>query len=88
MNVPLVGTYVTHAKLPDLGTGEITIVDGERVTIRFATGERNFVYSLVKKHLQVTSDAPAPRPSKPPRAPKAATAKAAKKKKSDVPAEK
>ena len=76
MTMLLVGTCVTHAKLPELGSGEIIVLDGERMTIRFATGERNFVYTLVAKHLQVTSEAPAPRPSKPPR-PKRAPKKSA-----------
>lgn len=71
MIIPLVGSCVTHAKMPELGSGEIVVFDGERVRIRFASGERSFVYTLVEKHLNVTSEAPAPRPSKPQRAPRA-----------------
>ncbi|HTU61594.1 MAG TPA: hypothetical protein VMF89_24230 [Polyangiales bacterium] len=77
-----VGTYVTHAKLPDLGSGEIIASDGNRFSIRFASGERSFVCALTEKHLTVTTEAPAA--SKPSRAPsksrapkKAAAAKVA-----------
>jgi hypothetical protein len=73
-----VGTYVTHAKLPDLGSGEIVSTDGHRFSIRFASGERSFVCALTEKHLTVTSEAPAPtKPSRAPsksRAPKKAAA--------------
>ena len=77
-----VGTYVTHAKLPELGSGEIVASDGNRFSIRFASGERSFVCALTEKHLTVTTEAPAA--SKPSRAPsksrapkKAAAAKVA-----------
>jgi len=77
-----VGTYVTHAKLPELGSGEIVASDGNRFSIRFASGERSFVCALTEKHLTVTTEAPAA--SKPSRAPsksrapkKAAVAKVA-----------
>lgn len=68
----IVGSFVTHAKLPELGSGEIVVADGQRVSIRFASGERNFVYALVEPYLTVTAEAPVGRPSKPGRAPKAA----------------
>lgn len=73
-----VGAYVTHAKLPDLGSGEIVASDGNRFSIRFASGERSFVCALTEKHLTVTTEAPVPTkpsrsPSKP-RAPKKAAA--------------
>lgn len=55
-----IGTYVTHAKLPDLGSGEVIAMDGERLVIRFSSGERNFIYHLVEKHLNITAEAPAP----------------------------
>ena len=67
-----IGTYVTHAKLPDLGSGEVTSMDGERLVIRFSSGERNFIYHLVEKHLNVTQEAPAP--AKPSRAAKKSAA--------------
>ena len=63
---------MTHAKLPDLGSGEVTFMDGERLVIRFSSGERNFVYHLVEKHLNITQEAPAP--SKPSRAAKKSAA--------------
>ena len=62
-----VGIYVTHAKLPELGSGEIVASDGNRFSIRFASGERSFVCTLTEKHLTVTDEPPAP--SKPSRAP-------------------
>lgn len=64
MTVPRIGSYVTHAKLPELGSGEIISVSEERISIRFESGERSFVYDLVEKHLQVTSEAPPQKPSK------------------------
>jgi hypothetical protein len=57
-----VGSYVTHAKLPELGTGEIVAGEDGRICIRFASGERNFMYDLVAPHLTVTTEAP-PRPA-------------------------
>jgi hypothetical protein len=75
----LVGTYVTHAKMPELGSGEVTASDGERLAIRFASGEKNFVLRLVEKHLTVTAEAPAEaKPSRTSRTPRAS--KPAKKK--------
>lgn len=47
-------------------------MDGERLVIRFSSGERNFIYHLVEKHLNVTQEAPAP--AKPSRAPKKSAA--------------
>ena len=77
-----VGTYVTHAKLPELGSGEIVASDGSRFSIRFASGERSFVCALTEKHLTVTTEAPAPskpsRAASKSRAPKKAAAAAAK----------
>ena len=74
MTLPRVGVYVTHAKMPDLGSGEIVAVDDQRVVIRFASGERHFVYALVEPHLNATSEAPVrstkrPRPSRAPKTP-------------------
>jgi hypothetical protein len=53
------GMYVTHAKLPQLGSGEILAEHEGRVSIRFASGNRDFVADLVRPHLSVTSEAPA-----------------------------
>jgi Protein of unknown function (DUF3553) len=55
----LPGMYVTHAKMPQLGSGEILAEHEGRVCIRFATGNRDFVLDLVRPHLNVTSEAPA-----------------------------
>jgi hypothetical protein len=77
-SIPPVHAHVTHAKLPELGVGEIVSSDGARVAIRFASGERNFIYSLVAQHLAVTTEAPPPSVTKKaPRAKKAAAAKPA-----------
>ena len=79
------GSFVTHAKLPELGSGEIVSYDRGAVRIRFASGERQFLVDTAAPHLVVTLEAPA-RASAPKRAAgakrkakapaKAATAKA------------
>lgn len=51
--------YVTHAKMPQLGSGEILNEHEGRLCIRFASGNRDFVADLVRPHLSVTSEAPA-----------------------------
>lgn len=56
----LPGSYVTHAKLPELGSGEIVATQDGRVSIRFASGSRDFMVDRVMKHLTVTTEAPAP----------------------------
>jgi hypothetical protein len=66
------GSYVVHAKLPELGTGEIVASEKGCVRIRFASGERNFNVQFVAPHLSVTIEAPAK--------PTASTAKKAKSK--------
>jgi hypothetical protein len=53
------GSYVLHAKLPELGTGEILTSEKGCVRIRFASGERNFNVDFVSPHLTVTAEAPA-----------------------------
>ena len=53
------GSYVVHAKLPELGTGEIVGSEKGCVRIRFASGERNFNVDFVSPHLAVTLEAPA-----------------------------
>ena len=80
MSTLRVGTYVVHAKLPELGTGEIVSSDGQCFGIRFASGQRNFVCALTEKHLSVTAEAPPvskPTRSSKPRAARASKAKAA-----------
>jgi hypothetical protein len=78
--LPLLHSHVTHSKLPELGVGEILTSDGDRISIRFASGERNFVWALVSPHLTVTTEAVPPPPGKAraSRAKKAAAAAAAK----------
>ena len=53
------GSYVVHAKLPELGTGEVIASEKGCVRIRFASGERNFNIEFVVPHLSVTAEAPA-----------------------------
>lgn len=75
MSTPAIGSYVTHAKMPELGAGEITASDKGAVRIRFASGDRNFIWELVANHLTVTNEAPpapAPKSTKRPRKAKAA----------------
>lgn len=59
------GSYVTHAKLPDLGSGEVMSSDKGTLRIRFASGERAFLIEAVERHLLVTHEAPSsPPPAK------------------------
>jgi hypothetical protein len=69
MSTPEIGSYVTHDKLPELGSGEITASDNGAVRIRFASGDRNFVWDMVRGHLSITMEAPAP-PAKAARKPR------------------
>lgn len=56
-----IGSYVTHTKLPELGAGEILASEREgAIRIRFASGERNFIWELVAAHLRITDEIPAP----------------------------
>jgi hypothetical protein len=52
------GSYVTHTKLSELGSGELIASENGRVRIRFASGERDFVWKLVSAHLTATDVAP------------------------------
>jgi hypothetical protein len=61
----LVGSYVVHKKLAELGSGEIVKVEEGGIRIRFASGERLFSEALVGPHLEVTSEAPIPPPAPP-----------------------
>lgn len=54
------GSFVVHAKLPELGSGEILSHDKGTVRIRFASGERAFAVEKAEAHLAVTQEAPAP----------------------------
>lgn len=58
MSILLLGSYVTHGKLSELGSGEVLAVEDGKIRIRFASGEKSFVYDLVVKHLTVTQEAP------------------------------
>jgi hypothetical protein len=53
------GSFVTHAKLPELGAGEVILSDRGTMRIRFASGERDFLIDAVERHLCVTQAAPA-----------------------------
>lgn len=64
MLTPEPGSFVTHAKMPDLGSGEVVSCDKGTIRIRFATGERAFLVSAALQHLQVTQEAPPPAPAK------------------------
>jgi hypothetical protein len=60
----LVGSYVIHKQLAELGAGEIVSREEGRIRIRFASGERLFSEALVAPHLEVTREAPvAPAPA-------------------------
>ena len=71
------GTYVMHAKLPELGNGEIMYEQDGTLSIRFSSGHRAFKTDLVIRHLEVTSEAPAPAPKKAKRARKVPATKPA-----------
>jgi hypothetical protein len=68
------GSYVVHAKLPELGAGEVLSAEKGAVRIRFASGERSFSMDFASRHLTVTAEPPAK-----PAATKAPKAKRAKK---------
>ncbi|HEY6881931.1 MAG TPA: hypothetical protein VI299_28075 [Polyangiales bacterium] len=53
------GSFVTHAKLPELGSGEVLSHEKGTMRIRFASGERAFAVEKVEAHLTVTDEAPA-----------------------------
>ena len=54
----LQGSYVRHAKLPELGVGEVLSVADGKVGIRFGSGLRSFLHELVAPHLTMTTEAP------------------------------
>jgi hypothetical protein len=53
-----VGCYVVHKKLAELGSGEIVRAELGAISIRFASGVRNFSEVHVLPHLEKISDAP------------------------------
>jgi len=53
------GSFITHAKLLELGSGEVLSVDKGAMRVRFASGQRTFLTSVVEQHLTVTEAAPA-----------------------------
>jgi hypothetical protein len=57
------GSYVTHSKLPELGSGEVVGYDKGVVRIRFASGERSFLVEAVSPHLVVSDEKPAQLPA-------------------------
>lgn len=69
-----VGSFVTHAKLMELGSGEVISIDRGEVRIRFASGDRAFVGDLALAHLTTTDEPPAPAKAAPKRARKAKAA--------------
>lgn len=54
------GSYVRHAKLPELGNGEVIESERGTVRIRFASGERRFSIETAGDKLEVTDEAPPP----------------------------
>jgi hypothetical protein len=57
-----IGSYVVHKKLAELGSGEITKSEMGTISIRFASGVRNFSEAIVGRFLEKTSEAPLPPP--------------------------
>ena len=53
-----VGSFVCHAKLPELGSGQVLLSERGTVKIRFAAGERSFSLEKAAEHLTVTQEAP------------------------------
>lgn len=53
-----VGSFVVHKKLAELGPGEITSSEMGTMTIRFASGSRNFSEAVVSAFLEKTHEAP------------------------------
>ena len=53
-----IGSYVVHKKLAELGSGEIIKAEMGAISIRFASGVRNFSESHVGVHLEKTTVAP------------------------------
>ena len=58
------GSFVVHAKLPELGRGEVLSAEKNTLRLRFACGERSFATSVVSEHLSVVVAGPTPPPAK------------------------
>lgn len=52
------GSYVTHNKLPELGSGQVVSSEKGTIRIRFASGERNFLIDAVRLYLEVSAEGP------------------------------
>ena len=57
------GSFVVHAKLAELGSGEVLSAEKGTLRLRFASGERSFLTELVAPYLSVVAEGPAPRPA-------------------------
>lgn len=55
------GSFVVHAKLPELGSGEVLWSEKGTLRVRFACGERSFLAEWASQHLSVVIAAPPPR---------------------------
>jgi hypothetical protein len=53
-----VGSYVVHTKLAELGSGEIIKSEMGTMSIRFASGTRNFSEAIVGAFLEKSTIAP------------------------------
>lgn len=62
MSQIIAGSYVVHAKLPELGRGEVLSSEKGTLRLRFESGERSFLAALVSQYLSVVVPGPAPRP--------------------------
>jgi hypothetical protein len=52
------GSYVTHTKLLELGSGEVISAEKGMIRIRFASGERNFSMEFVQEFLAASETRP------------------------------
>lgn len=57
------GSYVTHSKLPQLGSGEVISHEKGVIRIRFASGERSFLTEAVWPHLVGSAEKPVQLPA-------------------------
>src|SRR5262245_5635168 len=62
MSQIITGSFVVHAKRPELGRGEVLWAEKGTVRLRFASGERSFLIAFASEHLSVVMAGPAPRP--------------------------
>lgn len=59
MSLIVPGSFVVHAKLPELGSGEVLWTDKGTLRLRFACGERSFLAEHASQHLSVVVEGPA-----------------------------